>query len=415
MRFFLLFCTFFLSSQAGRSYRGYKVLRTQTLNLTTARIINDIEELPRMGAKIDFWKKPSPGGQADIMSSPQNLEELSSLLSERGVNFTVMVDDVEQVIQESQTIPESRSIRQDSRYRSYAMNWNDYQDFDTINAFLDALASQQPWANVLNIGKSYENRKMNVLAVTKAGPGKPNIWLESGVHAREWIAPAVATFIARELVENYSSHPKYVDEFNWYILPSGNPDGYQYSRDHDRMWRKTRSAGVQGCKGVDMNRNFAFHYGESSSSTRQCSNSYRGPQAFSEIESKYIRDFVQWLEPKPTLATCLHSYGQVWLWPYGYARNAFPANYKEIKEMAGLATAALRKVHGTRFRPMNSAALYPAAGDSCDWYKGEVGVRFVFTAELRDSGRHGFLLPRGQIVPSGEEMWEAFKAMADKL
>ena len=33
---------------------------------------------------------------------------------------------------------------------------------------------------VLNvyIGQSYEGRDMNVLAITKAGPGAPNIWLE---------------------------------------------------------------------------------------------------------------------------------------------------------------------------------------------------------------------------------------------
>jgi hypothetical protein len=35
-----------------------------------------------------------------------------------------------------------------------------------------------------------------------------------------------------------------------YILPSANPDGYAYSRDHNRMWRKTRSdnGGIFHCK-----------------------------------------------------------------------------------------------------------------------------------------------------------------------
>merc|ERR1712200_7164 len=85
-------------------------------------------------------------------------------------------------------------------------------DLDTINQFLDALAAANDWASVINIGKSYEGRDMNVLALTKAGEGAPIIWLEAGIHAREWIASAVATYLTRELVENYAAHPDYIDK-----------------------------------------------------------------------------------------------------------------------------------------------------------------------------------------------------------
>ena len=103
----------------------------------------------------------------------------------------------------------------------YAMDWDDYHDHNTLNDFIAALADANEWASIIPIGESYEGRKMNVLAITKAGPGAPNIWLESGIHAREWISPAVATFIVRELVEDYAEHPSYIDNINWYFLPSG--------------------------------------------------------------------------------------------------------------------------------------------------------------------------------------------------
>ena len=55
-----------------------------------------------------------------------------------------------------------------------------------------------------------------------------------------------------------------------------------------------------------------------------------GPEAFSEIEFRNIRDYVQTLEPTPILAHTLHSYSQLWLYPYGYAHNALPDNWQEI-------------------------------------------------------------------------------------
>ena len=29
---------------------------------------------------------------------------------------------------------------------------------------------------------------MRVIQITKAGSGAPNVWVEAGIHAREWIA-----------------------------------------------------------------------------------------------------------------------------------------------------------------------------------------------------------------------------------
>ena len=45
-----------------------------------------------------------------------------------------------------------------------------------------------------------------------------------------------------------------------------------------------------------------------------------------KVEMRNIRDFVQTLDPVPVLGHCFHSYSQLWLWPYGYAYNAYPEN-----------------------------------------------------------------------------------------
>ena len=34
--------------------------------------------------------------------------------------------------------------------------------------------------------------------------------------------------------------PTIGEKFEWHIIPLANPDGYQFSRTSDRMWRKNR-------------------------------------------------------------------------------------------------------------------------------------------------------------------------------
>jgi hypothetical protein len=41
-----------------------------------------------------------------------------------------------------------------------------------------------------------------------------------------------------------------------YVLPMQNPDGYIYSGQSDRLWRKNRSVNSDGSFGVDLNRNW---------------------------------------------------------------------------------------------------------------------------------------------------------------
>ena len=70
----------------------------------------------------------------------------------------------------------------------------------------------------------------------------------------------MATYIIDSLLNNDVDN--FTDTLNIHILPSTNPDGYEYSQTSDRLWRKTRSNhnSIFLCKGVDGNRNWGFHW-----------------------------------------------------------------------------------------------------------------------------------------------------------
>jgi len=393
-----------------RSYHGHQVLRTGALDANSSAVLRS---LMMARTTLDFWREPAPGLSADINIPGEAVAAVKKLLDVYGISYTTMIEDLGTLSESNQ--PKKLKDYVPKAGSKYAMDWDDYHDHDTLNDFIAALADTNEWASIINIGTSYEGRKMNVLALTKCGAGCPNIWLEAGIHAREWISPAVATFVIRELVENNAAHPSYIDNINWYFIPSANPDGYEYSINSDRYWRKNRAPNDgSSCKGTDLNRNWGFHFAESGVSHDPCSEVYCGEAAFDQPESANIRDFVQTLEPVPVLGHTFHSYSQLWLWPYGYDYGAYPENREEVEQLAIDAADALYKVHGTIFDPINSADLYPAAGASDDWYK-SLGMRYAFTTELRDTGHYGFELPPSQIIESGEEIWAAFEVVIDRV
>jgi len=403
MKSIVLLAFLALASSAERvTYDGYKVLRTQYLNMTTAKFLRQLQ----LEDDLDFWQDPVIGRSADIMTSPELLPHLQQLLLDNGIHYTVMIEDVEELHRSNQR-PQTRS--------STGYDWKNYYSHESINDFIDGLGANANWAKTVSIGKSVEGRDMRVIEITKAGPGAPTAWIEAGIHAREWIASATATYMINELVNNYEKNKGIVDNLNIHILPMANPDGYEYSRQSDRYWRKNRVRNSNGCYGVDLNRNWGFHWGEAGISNNPCSDIYCGSEPFSEVESTNIKNYVESLNPTPVLGHCIHSYSQLWLWPYGYGYNALPDNWQEIKKLAEDAADALYQVHGTYFDPINSADLYPAAGASDDWYRGGLGTRYSFTTELRDTGHYGFELPPEQIIPSGEELFAGMKVVFQKL
>uniref|UniRef100_A0A0A9YSJ1 Carboxypeptidase B n=2 Tax=Lygus hesperus TaxID=30085 RepID=A0A0A9YSJ1_LYGHE len=294
-----------------------------------------------------------------------------------------------------------------------------YSTVDQIDAYLDYLKGRYPeLVDVQTIGQSVEGRKIRVVKIQPRiavkGP-RPKILVDAGIHAREWIAPAVALYMINQLVENNHLYKNLTENLEWHIIPLLNPDGYAYSMTEDRMWRKNRAnTSNPQCPGVDLNRNFDIFFGGQGTSQDPCDETYTGAGPFSEPEARALRDYAMSLNHIRLYLT-LHSYGQYFLYPWGFG-DSLPRDWKDLDKLGRIAQHAVQKVRGTKYRVGSSTRLLgAAAGGSDDWMKGRAGVKYSYTVELPGGGERGFDLPSSRILGVSQETWEGLRTMANYI
>lgn len=199
------------------------------------------------------------------------------------------------------------------------MTWTNYHQISTIDHFLKYLAQSYPnLVTVQSIGSSVEGRELLLLKISNGKPGNKAVWVDGGMHAREWISPASVTYIINDIVENYESQPDYVQNLDLHFLSVANPDGYHYTHMRDRVWRKNRARGYSPCSGTDLNRNFGYKWGGKGASKNPCKETYAGSSGFSEPESAAIKNYILSSRANFTGYLSYHSYGQYILFPWGY-------------------------------------------------------------------------------------------------
>ncbi|KAM9328452.1 carboxypeptidase O [Pholidichthys leucotaenia] len=288
-----------------------------------------------------------------------------------------------------------------------------YHPMEEITAWMDEMVKSNPEVvSIEEYGKSYENRAIKLLKIgLKSEKEKKAIWMDCGIHAREWIAPAFCQYFVRQILATYKTDTKMKEmmaDMDFYVTPVLNVDGYMYSwKDNTtRLWRKNRSPGPADCNcyGTDLNRNFNATWGTIGVSFNCCSETYPGRNPMSEPESKAVTNYVGSRKDHFLCFLTIHSYGQLLLVPFGNP-NYTADNYDELMEVGQKAAEAIRKVHGKVYRVGSSPeVLYPNSGSSRDWARMQ-GITLTYTFELRDNGTFGFELPEDQIQPTCEEAY----------
>lgn len=189
------------------------------------------------------------------------------------------------VLHEHSANPITQSADNPSKSCKFGPFYDDYRSFAEIQARLLDLQKQFPSiVQIVQYGNSIEGRPLYAVHLNPQGTKKvaknlyhvedveKTVWIQGGIHAREWISPAAVMYLldtlAHGISTNDSAMTSSLQGYKLVIAPCVNPDGYEYSRQHDRMWRKNRSLNPDGTRGTDLNRNFDNFWAVHGASTK---------------------------------------------------------------------------------------------------------------------------------------------------
>lgn len=388
-------------------YDNYRVYEAVPSSESQLKLLNDLKH--SSDSLIFLESGNHVGAKFNIVVAPHKLADFTEALNNEGVYTRLLETNMQKSIDEEKH-------RMGTKRARGTFDFNDYYELEDIHAWLDKLALQYEQVELLEGGHSYENRSIKGVKVSYKS-GNPGVFIEGGIHAREWISPATVAYVLNELLTSQDPKVRNVAEnYDWYMFPSVNPDGYVYTHKKDRLWRKTRTPYSGGCFGADPNRNWDFHWAEQGTSNRCQADTYGGPYAFSEVETKTLSQFVESLKGKIQAYISFHSYSQLLLFPYGHTAEHTP-NHDDLNEIAKATVASLAKRYGTKYRFGNIYdAIYPASGASVDWAYGALDVKIAYTYELRPGSNswNGFVLPPRQIVPTGEETLDSLVTLLEE-
>ncbi|XP_027764412.1 carboxypeptidase A2-like [Empidonax traillii] len=408
MRLVLILSALLGACLSLETFVGHQVLRINPQNeeqLGQLQILESLEHL-----ELDFWINPStPALPVDVRIPASNVQSVKAFLESQGISYSILIEDLQDVLdKEKQDMAESAQ-----RERGTNFDFGSYHTLDDIYAELDHLASEHSFVEKIQIGESYEKRPLYALKFSTGGSARPAIWLDAGIHSREWVTQASALWIANQIASGYGTDSfvtSLLDKMDLFLLPVANPDGFVYTHTSNRMWRKTRSKNPGSvCYGVDPNRNWDAGFGGPGASNKPCSDSYHGPSANSEVEVRSVADFIKNHGNFKAFLT-LHSYSQLLMYPYGY-KCTRPDDYAELVRHKPCPGRSFPGSPHPRPFPNNSNQ---ASGGSIDWAYDQ-GIKYSFAFELRDTGRYGFLLPANQIVPAATETWMGLKKIMEHV
>ncbi|XP_043103115.1 carboxypeptidase B2 [Puntigrus tetrazona] len=365
--------------------------------------------------ETELWQPASPiyittDSEVHLHVRSTSVEHVTEVLRKHAITYRMLLENTPALI-------EMQTKNYTSDPRSGGVFYEKYHSLEDIYHWINKTKQDHSdMVKVILIGSSFEKRPLYVLKLSgRRDEVKRAMWIDCGIHAREWIAPAFCMWFVNYALSFYNQNTEITEILNnmdVYILTVLNPDGYKYTWTTDRMWRKSRSTNEDSdCFGADLNRNFDANWCTKGASDNPCDPTYCGRFPESEPETQAVAQFLRSHKNTVKLYLSIHSYSQMLMFPYSCSYDEI-SNHNELFELVKEASAKIRRYYRSNYKYGPGAkTIYLAPGGSDDWAY-NLGIKYSFTFELQDRGRYGFLLPPSFIPQACNEAMLATKIVA---
>ncbi|KAM3955732.1 carboxypeptidase B-like [Aphomia sociella] len=368
--------------------------------------------------EIDYWRLPSLkyGVSGLAMVPPSHHTWFEEALQNLNVDIDMHIEDVYKFLAEKES---SADASHDNVRHGRSFDLRNYYRYDDITSYLYEL--EELYQNSTSISfevvvhaNTFEDRPLLYVKIDSLNPSdvaKPIVILEAGIVPRDWITISSAVNIINKLVGD--EQRRYLDNYQWIIIPVLNPDGYEYTHTNDRLWmksRRRRSILDVFCRGVHLNRNFDIDWQVSNTSSLICNDFFAGSSEFSEVESQMIQSLVEEHGTRIQLYLSLQNGGGYISYPWNYERAA-SGLFRE-HHLVGL---KIVEAIGDEYKlGVASVNLGRASGTSVDYVRSK-SIKYTYNIDIVQASDDGFLIPEEDIENISESVWRAVTTAVDNI
>lgn len=177
---------------------------------------------------VDFWRAGAVGTLSRVMVPPKLQSYFEDFLKSNKIAHEVYLEDcadVEKVFEADRVQrlrrKKTRSVLQPSAVPNFTFYW----DNEEISAYCNRLAATYPQLVQKEfLASTFEGRDVFAMKISSGTFGqKPIIFMDGGMHSREWVSQASIMYLLHRMVEDRTTSNEMLENVDWIIIPNLNP------------------------------------------------------------------------------------------------------------------------------------------------------------------------------------------------